>query len=96
MSILLSDEGICKACPAVGMRTTDHKQLRCSPAKCLVHPDFKNTAKAAAIHAVQYLEETCGCIADRVSEGGWPYKHPIEHRYECTTHMAEIHKELGI
>jgi hypothetical protein len=53
-------------------------------------------AKAAAIHAVQYLEETCGCIADRVSEGGWPYKHPIEHRYECTTHMAEIHKELWI
>jgi hypothetical protein len=102
MSILLSDDGICKACPAVGMRTTKYKQLRCSPAKCLVHPDYKNMVKAAAIHAVQYLEEPC---TEHKVDGADPWEHSLyeigkhtyfSHRRECDDCMAEIHKELGI
>jgi hypothetical protein len=91
MSILLSDVNLMQVmwCLAQTISETELAELQ-------QIDRFRIIAKAAAIHAVQYLEETCGCIADRVSEGGWPYKHPIEHRYECTTHMAEIHKELGI
>jgi len=46
MDRLLNDDEICKACPAVNMRTTEHVQLRCRPNKCLVITDFKGIAKA--------------------------------------------------
>jgi hypothetical protein len=89
-SILLGDEQICEACPAVGMRTTEHKQLRCSPAKCLVHPDFKNTAEAAAIHVVRHMEEECK--EHQIAR----YKDKWQLRLNCPDCMAEIKKELNI
>lgn len=46
MDRLLTNDEICQACPAIAMRTTEHKQLRCSVKTCLVHPDLIPVAAA--------------------------------------------------
>jgi hypothetical protein len=54
MDRLLSADEICQTCPAVGMRTTEHKHLRCHPDKCLVHPDIIPTIKAQDLKTSQW------------------------------------------
>jgi len=53
----------------------------------------KQIAKAAAIHAVQYLEEPCTEHPQRDDRDfSWFW----QHRYLCPDCMANIKKELGI
>lgn len=63
MDRLLTNDEICQTCPAIAMRTTEHKQLRCSVKTCLVHPDLKHTAKAQLAKAdrewVEWAEQVC-------------------------------------
>jgi hypothetical protein len=101
-SILLSDDGICDACPACNMRTDEQENLRCEVKDCLVHPDFKKVAKASVHHAIDYLNEPCtnrSHFPHIISlTNAWtmmPNGTAIRHRYYCAICMAEIEKEIG-
>ena len=65
---VLTDDEICDACPAANMRTIEQESLRCAPADCLVHPDFKRIAKAQAKKLLEYLiaEKECYLHSERI------------------------------
>jgi hypothetical protein len=76
MSIFLSDE-----------ETIEQNELARFN-KDLCQKCTRITAKAAAIHAVQFMEGTC-------DSGHFPYGMGVKRRI-CEGCMTEIHKELGI
>ncbi len=96
MSILLSDERknnlYCTGC------TSKHG----CDINCEGFIMAENLAKAATIHAVQYLMEPC---TEHPCDGNDPYEHDLyragghtyfSHRWECDACMAKVYKELGI
>lgn len=80
MPKLLSDEEICEACPASGMRTDDQDNLRCSPEECLVHPDFKTVAQAQLNKDIAYYESMI--IPERIKQAKRELVEKIEN-YDC-------------
>jgi hypothetical protein len=50
-------------------------------------------AKAAAIHAVQYMEEAC---TEHLYNDSWVSQNYHRHRYDCPKCREKYHKELGI
>ncbi len=100
MSYILSDDGICEACPASEMRTCDSDGLRCEVGTCLVHPDFKRIAKAQARHLLNLLKEPCTEHQTVVVGGSYNNGNIIrrtrsaDHRYLCPECMAKIEEAL--
>ena len=94
MSILLSYEQSEKAmCTNCSMRNDLCDLAADAPCEPWTQAST-HLAKAAAIHAVQYLEEPC-------TEHGTYLFHfkpqPLHsHRFDCTDCMKQIHEELGI
>jgi hypothetical protein len=95
MSILLNGEKICVEC-GHSIGSDD-----CMWAYCSI-TEMKVVAKAAAIHAVQYLEAPCTEHPILEYEpkynaiGVGYYNDYPEHRYLCSWCMAEVHKELSL
>ena len=89
MSILLSDWNIEKILP-----DADEKCGRCNCGVC------DKVAKAAAIHAVQFMEGKCDnpkhIPAGFIQRANAVYSNAIPRRIDCSCCVDEIHEELGI
>ena len=88
MSILLSPEQLHKI----------YRQYRL----CTVSENLAELSKAAAIHAVQYLEAPCSEFHSVEGAGARELYHDkqlriyYQHRYDCPDCMAKVYEELGI
>ena len=94
MSILLGEEGFRKALCKCCLTPVRYCPGRDCPVKdCMIIHEARNyrypISEAAAIHAVQYLEELCPNVSHKSI-------HFECKRVNCPDCMANIKKELGI
>jgi hypothetical protein len=87
---LLDNDEICKACPAVNMRTTKHLQLRCHPDKCIVIDDFRGIVKATTVALIAWLDKPCDTHQDK--EKCDPEYFPL--RRNCSTCWQELKESV--